>query len=227
VFATPVGPTQPRNAPAPVTTAFDQADADQAETPIDAPAAPDAATRPFKRPADPDGAASVHYTQRFAARGLSDVGLQPTTIEDIDRLWDWVRSDREGTTAFLGLAHQTTTTFFQQIAMIGQKERDGVAWLRSIKRDRALIGFVILDPIQSGRPPVGRCHIYVSVEERGHLPEFLPSILADGDRLLPGMTLFVATDSEAMASLLKAAGFTSQFVLTRSSPGVPHGPEAI
>jgi hypothetical protein len=55
----------------------------------------------------------------------------------------------------------------------------------------------------------------------------LPSILADGDRLLPGMTLFVATDSEAMASLLKAAGFTSQFVLTRSSPGVPHGPEAI
>ena len=212
VFAAPpVGAAQvkPRNAPAPDTSAFDAEE--------DAPVAPDAAPAP-----------AVIYTERFAAAQASGVTLQQTTVEDIDQLWDWVRSDREGTTAFLGLSHPNTASFFHQIGQIGQKEKDGVAWLRSIKRGDSLIGFVILDPIQRGNPPVGRCHIYVSPDERGHLPEFLPSILAEGDRQLPGMTLFVATDQDAIAAMLKAAGFTSQIVLTRQSPtGADHGPQAV
>lgn len=216
VFVTPASaPPKPRNAPAPVTTAFDGETLERESAELTDSIVPEAAP-------------SVLYTERFSSvpRGTSDVTLAQTTVEDIDQLWDWVRSDREGTTAFLGLAHQNTASFFNQIGQIGQKERDGVAWLRSIKRGESLIGFVILDPIQRGNPSVGKCHIYVSPEARGHLPEFLPSILAEGDRQLPGMTLFVATDQEAIASMLKAAGFASQIVLTRQSPltGREHGP---
>lgn len=219
VFATPVaGPSKPpRNAPAPVTTAF----GDDAPAEIMDPVQSEPAPAP----------AAVLYTERFVnvSRETSDVTLAQTTVEDIDQLWDWVRADREGTTAFLGLSHPNTASFFNQIAQIGQKEKDGVAWLRSIKRGDSLIGFVILDPIQRGNPPVGKCHIYVSQEARGHLPEFLLSILAEGDRQLPGMTLFVATDQDAIAEMLKAAGFTSQIVLTRQSPvtGSAHGPQAV
>ena len=224
VFASPVAgpPKPPRNAPN-----VDIIDAN--ETPIQGTHPLDGHDEDVRAFTPPP---AVLYTERFASsvpRGTSDVTLAQTTVEDIDQLWDWVRADREGTTAFLGLAHPNTASFFSQIGQIGQKEKDGVAWLRSIKRGDSLIGFVILDPIQRGNPPVGKCHIYVSPDERGSLPELLPSLIAEGDRLLPGVTLFVATSEEGWATMLKAVGFASQIVLTRQSPltGSAHGPQAV
>jgi hypothetical protein len=177
-------------------------------------------------PASESRQTGVVYTERFSGagsvpRGTGVVTLEMTLVEDIDQLWDWVRADRDGTTAFLGHAHRNTQSFFNQVAQIGRKEKDGVAWLRSIKRAGALVGFVILDPIQRGTPPVAHCHIYIAQEMRGSLPDFLPSLLAEGDRQLPGVTLFVATNQDSLASILKSVGFTSQIVLTRPSPATP------
>lgn len=169
---------------------------------------------------------SVLYTEKFAPKPASEVALRPTTVDDVDRLWDWIRSDRDGTTAFLGHTHQNSRAFFEQIGQIAVKERDGVAWMRSISRGDELIGFVVLDPITRGTHPVGTCHIYINPETRGQLPALLPSILADGDRQLPNMTYFVATQDDALSSLLQSAGFSAQIVLTRAaSLGEPHGSE--
>lgn len=174
---------------------------------------------------DPD-ATKVLYTEKFAPKAASAVSLRQTTVDDVDRLWDWIRADRDGTTAFLGHSHQNSRAFFEQVGQIAAKEQSGVAWMRSIARGDDLIGFVILDPITRGTSPVGTCHIYINPETRGQLPALLPSILADGDRQLPNMTYFVATQDEALSSLLKSAGFTAQIVLTRAaSLGEPHGSE--
>ena len=162
----------------------------------------------------------------FAAPKPDQVDLSPLSVEDVDRLWDWVRADREGTTAFLGHTHPNSQAFFYQIGQIAQKELDGSAWMRSIVKGDALIGFVILDPITKTKNPVGTCHIYISQNVRGELPKLLPSILAEGDQQLPNITYFVATQDEAMSALLQSAGFSAQIVLTRAaSLGEPHGSE--
>ena len=174
---------------------------------------------------NPD-ATKIPYTEKFAPEASSAVTLRETTVDDVDRLWDWIRADRDGTSAFLGHTHQNSRAFFDQIGQIAQKERDGVAWLRSIVHNKDLVGFVILDPITRGAKPVGTCHIYISPKTRGQLPALLPAILADGDRQLPNMTYFVATQDDALSSLLQSAGFTAQIVLTRAaSAGEPHGSE--
>jgi len=179
---------------------------------------------PDETPAVP---ATVHYTDKFAPRATSSaISLRPTTVDDVDRLWDWVRSDREGTTAFLGHSHPNSQSFFHQIGQIAAKELDRVAWMRSIMQHDELIGFVILDPITRTASPVGTCHVYISTVHRGSFPAMLPSILADGDRQLPNMTYFVATQDEAIAEILKGAGFAAQIVLTRPSAfGESHGSE--
>ena len=165
------------------------------------------------------GPQNVHYTERFASPQTGSVSLVPATVEDLDRLWDWARSDRDGVAAFLGQSHLNSRTYFAQIHAIAVNEQKGAAWLRSIHRGDDVVGFVCLDPIVRVPVYVGTCHIYVAPEARGSLPDIVPHLLACGDAMLPGITFMVCTDRDEWSTLLKTVGFSAKTVLTRLPPG--------
>lgn len=172
--------------------------------------------------------ATVHYTDKFApVPKLDQVVLDQTTVEDIDQLWDWVRSDADGTTAFLGGGPYTNSRdLFTYIQKVAEMERNGNAKFYSIRDGEALLGFIMLNPIyrEAGKSPVGVTHIYVEPAARGRLQSLLPRLLQEADRLAPSLNLSVITTRPEWAAVLESVGFSAQTVLTRqSSTGDAHG----
>lgn len=146
------------------------------------------------------------------------VTLRPVTTEDVDQLWDWSRSDAEGVTAFLGRQLQNSRELFTAIGRLASLQQSGAAWMQSIARDSALIGFVLVCPIQRSNDlphPVGTVHIYVSQSERGDLQAIVQSMLDAYDGTYEPMTLSVIVSRPEWAAVLQPLGFESSFVLTR------------
>ena len=157
---------------------------------------------------------NVHYLDKRP----SPIALGPVSIEDMDRLWDWVRSDREGTKEFLGVTHANSQEFFEHISSIYKREASGSARLRSIRRGQELIGFLLLDPILQ-TPVVGTCHLYIGVEYRGHITEIIPAMIATCDTDFGGMALIAIVQRKEWVPVLEASGFEAQIVLTRRASG--------
>ena len=196
----------PPTAPPVVVPQYDESD----------PVAPDPVPTPVP-------ATKVHYTDAF--RQTSSITLDQVTIEDCDQLWDWVRSDPDGTQAFLGKTFTNSRDLFGYISRLAEKERNGHAAFYAI-REGVLLGFVILEPIfrEVGKDPVATTHIYLQPDARGRMASLLPSLMSEADRLAPGLNLCVITQRQEWATMLQSAGFKSQFVLTRTSPvGANHG----
>lgn len=154
------------------------------------------------------------------------VTLQPTSVEDIDQLWDWSRVDREGVKAFLSIDPKNSRDLFTMIGRITNLQQQGLAELRSVRDGASLLGFVMLAPIArvEGKAPVGTVHIYLEPSVRGEIKSLLPLMLAEADRLVPGMSLAVITTRDEWARILQAVGFSAQIVLTRhAASGDTHG----
>lgn len=146
------------------------------------------------------------------------ITLRAITTEDVDQLWDWSRSDAEGVTAFLGRKLQNSRELFTAISRLAELERSGAAWMQSIVRDSALIGFVLVCPIQRSHDlphPVGTVHIYVSQSERGDLQAIVQSMLDAYDGTYEPMTLSVIVNRPEWVAVLQPLGFEPSFVLTR------------
>ena len=160
---------------------------------------------------------NVHYLDKFTAPAIT---LSGVSMADIDRLWDWVRSDPEGTQAFTGKTFENSRDLFAYIQQLAQKEREHKAAFYSIMDEVTLLGFIMLDPIirEPRQNPVGTTHVYLQPEARGRLREILPAMLAQADQVAPGMNLCVITSRGEWASTLEAVGFTTHIVLTRQSP---------
>ena len=156
----------------------------------------------------PQAAARLSEPIPFSAYAdLIALHLDSTTVEDIDQLWDWVRADRDGTTAFLNQAHANSQSFHQQIASIVQ---DGTAWFRSIRRGEALLGFTLVKTAKT--PLTGMIGIYLEPSQRGLIKDVIAEIVTQAN---PQMTLMCLTTDQGLADLFTDCGFTSQYVLTR------------
>lgn len=157
----------------------------------------------------------------FVAPKPDHATLGPIMVEDIDRLWDWCRSDQPITHAFLGASFSNSRELFEFIGHVSELERTGAAAMFAIREGATLRGFVLINPILRSGHALGTLSLYLEPEARPRLKAILSSILVEADRVAPGVNLCVVTQAGEWASLLESLGFTSHTVLTR--PASPTG----
>jgi hypothetical protein len=167
----------------------------------------------------PENAEESELVAPFALQAQAEgVTLRPVSLEDIDHLWDWSREDAEGVKTFLGHQHKNSRDLFAAISRLADMEAQGTAWMQAITRGDALIGFVLIAPIQRPRnqPPVGAVHLYITVPERGDLDTIMSEMLQQFDATFPTpMTLSVIVTRPEWTRILAPLGFESATVLTR------------
>lgn len=181
-------------------------------TPVGAGSAPPVAASPQDDPQDnPSDEPQAHTPVapiHFPTFTTASVALDPVTVEDVDQLWDWVRSDRDGTTDFLGFAHANSQQFNKQIGDIIIAQRDGFAWFRSVRNVGALIGFVALQIAKA--PASATIRIYLEPGQRGRIKDVIEATAQQ----TPVPLVCITADKE-LAGIFVECGFTSQYVLTR------------
>lgn len=155
----------------------------------------------------------------FVPKATPSAHLDQPLVEDLDRLWDWARSDREAVASFLSQSHTNSQTFFNQIGQIVGEEQGDKAWLRAVRINGELAGFVMLRPIvKSGAGFAATVHLYF-------VPKTMNDTLLEVVRQLPSdMALMMVAPNETFAATFASAGFESKIVLTRpasASTGEP------
>jgi hypothetical protein len=149
------------------------------------------------------------------------VNVRSASYQDLDRLWDWYRTNTDGVIKFMGRAVAHSRELFAWVDQILAFESQGAAIFRSIVVQHGGIeqhaGFVLIYPIDRSKAPVGAVHLYLAPLYQGHLSSLLPHLLQQADQIAPGVTLSVFTDQPGWGPLLARAGFRSQYVLTRPS----------
>jgi len=191
-----------------------QADADDAD--VQAVQARSPAEVPFAWSRDQELPQLASSTPEPVSPIAPALALTPSSIYDIDRLWDWCRDDPQGTHAFLGIAPEHSRHLQDHIGKLLTLESQGVAWLRTIHGEGTPIGFVSLLPVHRDvAAPYGDAHCYLMPALQGHLPTLLPGILAEASRQEPTLTFRVFTPDYAFAKLLQPHGFALTIVLTR------------
>lgn len=131
--------------------------------------------------------------------------IDQVNVEDLDQLWDWVRSDREGTTGFLGVAHPHSQSFFSQMGecMSG--------WFRAVRHADALAGFAKLILA----PQAGTLLFYVEPTSRGALGQIVPAMVRAVDAEFPHLALMVVSSQDDAITAFESTGFEKKTVLTR------------
>lgn len=155
----------------------------------------------------------------FVSKAMSPAQLDQPLVEDLDRLWDWARSDREAVASFLSQSHTNSQTFFNQIGQIVGEEQGGTAWLRAVRINGELAGFVMLRPIvKSGAGLAATVHLYF-------VPKTMNDTLLEVVKQLPSdMTLMMVAPNETFAATFASAGFESKIVLTRPASALTGEP---
>lgn len=154
------------------------------------------------RDAEPPG--TVH------ADSVEGVHCHKVSHEDIDRLWDWIRSDKDYGQAFLGSQFRTSLalhTFMQQMQVA---EANSIALIRTIQYYEHHIGFAMLAPILA-EERTALMHIYLQPAVRNQLAQWVKPLVEIARKAAPGVHLAVASPNEAYARLhrqvLKPLGF--------------------
>lgn len=163
---------------------------------------------------DPDPTVPVHVVRSTAPA----LALRPATVEDVDRLWDWIRQDGDLGKAFLGIECRTSLTLHETMQQFVLAQQQGTALLFALEDGGHHQGFVIVNPLDLS-DQVGRLHLYLAPAVRGTLAALLPKLLAVADREYPDLSLIIAVEDEAAARLYRPFGFTTQYVLTRRARG--------
>jgi hypothetical protein len=140
--------------------------------------------------------------------------IRALTIEDLDRLWDWVRQDADRGSAFFGFPVKSSVQIHQFAGALLDREKLGLALVRSFDYLSNHIGFAILLPIFDEKQ-VGVVHLYLCPQMRGQLPQFLPALVHVAGTLRPDLRLVVLPDRPEWARLLAPLGFRQQIVLIR------------
>jgi hypothetical protein len=160
---------------------------------------PDEDVAPDPVPADPDPVPDPVF--RF----------ETPTVQDIDRLWDWIRSDGPATMAKYQV--DSSVGLHQMMGQVMQMCQAGTAILQSVWTDQGHVGFIGVGPIQQAQ---GRVHIFVSPAVRGRsFTALARAALTELQTQYPALQIFVSTDDVRMMRFARRVGFTqTQYVMT-------------
>lgn len=158
---------------------------------------------------DPSGA--VVHPSGLAAHALR--------VGDIDRLWDWIRADRQDEVkAFLGRSFTTSVELHQFLWMIASLEPKGLAVIRALYWGHEHFGFAMLAPILA-QERTALMHLYLTQQARGSLFNIAGPLVDVASRVLPGVHLAVSSLDQQWAKLHRAVlqplGFVEHTMFVR------------
>lgn len=151
------------------------------------------------------------------------VTVRPVTIEDGDRLWDWIRADGDHGAAFLSRPMQTSMDLHGVMHALITAESAGTALMRAVYYEGATegdqhLGFAALAPILPVEQ-VAVMHIYLRPEVRGQLAALTGPLVQVASSILPTYKLAVVSHDAAWARLhrqvLLPLGFTEHVMFVR------------
>ncbi len=132
------------------------------------------------------------------------------TPEDTDRLWDWVRADKDYGQAFLGRQIRSSLALHTFMQRLVEVEAQGIALIRSIQFHEHHLGFAMLAPILA-EEKTALMHVYLQPAVRGQLAQFVVPLVDIARKVAPGVHLAVVSADESWARLhrqvLKPLGF--------------------
>lgn len=137
--------------------------------------------------------------------GLILVGI---TIEDTDRLWDWIREDAGNAGPFFGkrLRHSQQLHDVMRGLVISEREGTGLArsiHYRSNSADQTEhLGLLALVPILSTEQ-IALLHIYLRPDMRASLDRIVPWAVEEAGEILPAHHLGVWAQNDAQRKLYK------------------------
>lgn len=165
---------------------------------------------PFPMTAAPPRAAAVPDGAVFAdsVEGLRGAHI---TAEDIDRLWDWLRSDKDYGFAFVGRTFNTSLALHVFMTQMSQAETQGVALIRALHYHEHHLGFAMLAPILA-QERTALMHVYLQPAVRGQLAQFIRPLVEIAQKTAPGVHLAVPSMGDDAYTrlhrqLLKPLGF--------------------
>lgn len=142
------------------------------------------------------------------------------SVEDQDRLWDWIRAERLPNGDFFGVPCRTTKELHGLVSQALAAEHQGTAFLRALYYNGSHYGFLLLMPI-SLPDHVASLHIFVVPQARGHFHLLFPQILTWAQAVAPGCSLAIAAPTsrqEPFARMFEQYGFVARTILVRE-PG--------
>lgn len=144
------------------------------------------------------------------------------SVEDVDRLWDWVRQDKDRGQAFFNrviLNSRDMHAFMQAVVeLAGDKAMAKSIYYIEGTLTPVHVGFVMLLPILSAEL-TAMLHVYLRQDIRGKLGEVTADLIDDVAALVPGYRLAVWSPSEEWVRLhrrvLVPVGFVERTMFVR------------
>lgn len=134
--------------------------------------------------------------------------LAPLTIEDVDRLWDWVRSEPDRGASFFGRPVPHSVALHITMQGLVEAETIGAGWVRAIVGE-TLVGFLALTPIlNEDRIAVWNLYIEPAARE-AFLAGQLGTLLQQLQAAVPGYRL-CAMPGEAIGARLVELGYRAK-----------------
>ncbi len=153
-----------------------------------------------------------------ASLTFPELVARPVLVEDIDRLWDWIRADKDQGASFLGRTFTHSIALHEFARQMGQAEMAGLAITRAIHYGPHHLGFAMLAPILA-QERTALMHIYLRQDVRGQLAKFTAPLVEIAERVAPGVHLAVAsadaTWQRLHRSILVPLGFTEHALFVK------------
>lgn len=149
---------------------------------------------------------------------VPDLQARIVVQEDTDRLWDWIRADKDYGQAFLGQRFSTSLALHTFMAQLIRVEAQGLAIIRAIHYGPHHLGFAMLAPILAAER-TALLHVYLQAEVRAQLAQFIAPLVDMAQQIAPGVHLAVVSADAAWARLhrqiLAPLGFTEHVMFIR------------
>lgn len=177
---------------------------------------------PFTMPAHVTPAEPVFDPRVFATS--APIYTRPIGLADTDRLWDWIRRDKDQGKAFFGQVFESSVSLHTFMGRLSQAEQYGVALIRAIAFDDDAnqsiqhLGFVCCSPILADMK-TALVHIYLREDQRGSLANYIRPLVEIAEQTMPGYRLAIASMNAAFVKLhrqvLAPLGFVEHTMFVR------------
>lgn len=137
---------------------------------------------------------------------FAELTVAPTTLRDIDRLWDWIRTDADGGQQFLGQHFSHSQQLHTLVQRLIELEQPGLAVFRSLLWETRHFGFLMLSPILADEQ-TALCHVYLEAQARGGFDGLIDSLVSIAEQLVPNTHLaFYSPDAPSEQRYTKVLG---------------------
>lgn len=158
------------------------------------------------------GLEDVKPNDTQASVAMPTVDVRAITDEDLDRLWDWIRTEEDRAAGFFG--GTTIGSARQLYGYFAALPASSIA--RAITTPAEHIGIVVLHPVHAETREAG-VSIYIAPGHRGHIQAIIAALLHRCDEEY-GFSLVQVITDPVRVRLWEPFGFKVTYVLHRAAP---------